>query len=611
MIGTVVDGENGDTPTITATKSGTNTIIKVDGTTIATIADGAKGDKGDKGEQGIQGIQGIQGPQGEDGNDAAISVSKSGNTATITAVSGDGTTTTTTVTDGTNGKTAYQSAVSGGYAGTESKFNTDLADVSNKAPLTIIREYSNGVLVGKVGQTVGALVNANGSFDVRELTWNNNVPTAGNALATFGTDTTIGANNRAHLNLSSLGITMFAPDGSTQLTSFLQETGVIDASLTPSSVPLPYFTIGLRKSGEDKGAYSTAAGYNCVASGPYSFAEGINTSAISYAGHAEGYKTIAGRYSHAEGSQTEAYWEDTLNTDTGPSHVGGSYSKAYGFNAFAHGNELIAHAAQTVFGISNVEATASDLINYDGIPIPKYAFVIGNGDWSPTNIGAERSNAFVVDWNGNVMAQGFAGMIQMFAGSTTPTGWLFCDGSQYLKTDYPELYATIGDIYGDTSKGWVAPTSSSYFRVPDLRGRFPIGVGNGTASGHTNHALASGSGAEKVTLSAANMPYHRHSIPALSMSTYAGFKPSLQVCNVATGSTSTSDNPLTYAGAGRGTTNKNNAFTGASNTGGSHTHTTNANNTGYAGGSSGAATAHENMPPYIGVNFIIATGKTS
>ena len=58
---------------------------------------GTYGDKGDKGEQGIQGIQG---PQGADGNDASITVSKTGSTATITAVSGDGTTTTTTVSDG-------------------------------------------------------------------------------------------------------------------------------------------------------------------------------------------------------------------------------------------------------------------------------------------------------------------------------------------------------------------------------------------------------------------------------------------------------------------------------------------------------------------------------
>jgi microcystin-dependent protein len=218
------------------------------------------------------------------------------------------------------------------------------------------------------------------------------------------------------------------------------------------------------------------------------------------------------------------------------------------------------------------------------------------------------------------MASSMAGMIQMTAvpaggpGSSTLVpadnttvyepihGWLVCNGASISRDIYPELFNAIQYTYGG---------SGNNFNLPDLRGRFPIGGGTGTAADATAHSLNQKNGREKVTLSAENMPYHRHSIPELSMSTYGGFKPSLQVCNVATGSKSTSDNPITYAGESRTTSSKNNAYTGASNTGGSHTHTTNPNNTGYAGGSSGAATAHENMPPYIGVNFIIATGKIS
>ena len=214
-----VQGPKGDTPEITASKSGTTTTISVDGTSVATINDGAKGDKGDKGDageqgpQGIQGIQGVQGPQGEAGNDASISVSKSGNTATITAVSGDGTTTTTTVNDGTNGtngKSAYQSAVDGGYTGTETNFNTDLAEVSEKAPLTIIREYSNGVLVGKVGQTVGALVNANGTFDVVGVSWSGNTPTVASLpTASFGNTSYIGKSNSSHIQLDNKTLSFY------------------------------------------------------------------------------------------------------------------------------------------------------------------------------------------------------------------------------------------------------------------------------------------------------------------------------------------------------------------------------------------------------------------
>lgn len=53
---------------------------------------------------------------------------------------------------------------------------------------TIIRQYSDGVLVCKTNNTVGALVNANGSFDVVSVTWSGTTPTAGDVLASFDAD---------------------------------------------------------------------------------------------------------------------------------------------------------------------------------------------------------------------------------------------------------------------------------------------------------------------------------------------------------------------------------------------------------------------------------------
>jgi hypothetical protein len=50
---------------------------------------------------------------------------------------------------------------------------------------TLIRETADGVLVAKVGQTVGALVNADGSFDVVALTWDGSEPTVGDAISEF------------------------------------------------------------------------------------------------------------------------------------------------------------------------------------------------------------------------------------------------------------------------------------------------------------------------------------------------------------------------------------------------------------------------------------------
>lgn len=51
---------------------------------------------------------------------------------------------------------------------------------------TLIRQYADGVLACRVGETVGALVNASGSFDVVGVTWNGNEPTVGSALASLG-----------------------------------------------------------------------------------------------------------------------------------------------------------------------------------------------------------------------------------------------------------------------------------------------------------------------------------------------------------------------------------------------------------------------------------------
>lgn len=62
------------------------------------------------------------------------------------------------------------------------------------------------------------------------------------------------------------------------------------------------------------------------------------------------------------------------------------------------------------------------------------------------------------------------GTIVMYAGSAAPTGWLICDWTSYVTTDYADLFALIGYTYGN---------DAGKFRVPDFRGRAPIGVGTG------------------------------------------------------------------------------------------------------------------------------------
>lgn len=90
------------------------------------------------------------------------------------------------------------------------------------------------------------------------------------------------------------------------------------------------------------------------------------------------------------------------------------------------------------------------------------------------------------------------GEIKAFAGNTPPAGWLKCDGSAISRSTYASLFAAIGTTYGSGD-------GSTTFNLPDTRGRTLIGVGNGTATGHTNHTLGQKGGNENAIV-----PYHRH-----------------------------------------------------------------------------------------------------
>lgn len=61
-----------------------------------------------------------------------------------------------------------------------------------------------------------------------------------------------------------------------------------------------------------------------------------------------------------------------------------------------------------------------------------------------------------------------SGMIMEFGGSTSPSGWLTCDGSAVSRSTYAALFAAIGTAYG-TGDG------STTFNLPDFRGRVPVG----------------------------------------------------------------------------------------------------------------------------------------
>lgn len=96
---------------------------------------------------------------------------------------------------------------------------------------------------------------------------------------------------------------------------------------------------------------------------------------------------------------------------------------------------------------------------------------------------------------------GFIGEIRAFAGSYAPEGWRICDGSSLNINAYPALYSLIGTTYGGDSVS---------FRLPDLRGRMPIGFGTGPQL--TPQPLGTHGGIEAVTLELKNLASHTHRV---------------------------------------------------------------------------------------------------
>lgn len=95
------------------------------------------------------------------------------------------------------------------------------------------------------------------------------------------------------------------------------------------------------------------------------------------------------------------------------------------------------------------------------------------------------------------------GTLEIFAGDSAkvPQGWMLCDGSAISRTDYPKLFAVIGEAYG-------AGDGSTTFNIPNMQGRVPVGVSS-------SYELASKGGAKTVTipthtLTVSEMPSHTH-----------------------------------------------------------------------------------------------------
>jgi microcystin-dependent protein len=104
------------------------------------------------------------------------------------------------------------------------------------------------------------------------------------------------------------------------------------------------------------------------------------------------------------------------------------------------------------------------------------------------------------------MSDPYVGAIFLFAGTFAPLGYQFCNGQTLAISQNTALFSLLGTTYGGNG--------TSTFALPDLRGRAPIGQGQGP--GLSTIVLGQSGGSELATLSISNLPSHSHSINAVA-----------------------------------------------------------------------------------------------
>lgn len=167
------------------------------------------------------------------------------------------------------------------------------------------------------------------------------------------------------------------------------------------------------------------------------------------------------------------------------------------------------------------------------------------------------------------MSEPFIAEIRIFAGNFAPRGWAFCNGQLLPISQNTALFSLIGTTYGGDGRTTLA--------LPNLQGRAPMHPGRGP--GLTSRRLGEQGGSETVTLSAAQMPAHNHTVNTLTGPPGAGAPADAVFARAQ------------FGGTGQVYANPDSNMTPLS----TQTLTP-----------AGGGQAHNNMQPFLVLNFIIA-----
>jgi len=109
------------------------------------------------------------------------------------------------------------------------------------------------------------------------------------------------------------------------------------------------------------------------------------------------------------------------------------------------------------------------------------------------------------------MADPYIGQIEIFGFGFAPRGWMVCAGQTLPINQYQALFSLLGTYYGGNGV--------TTFNLPDLRGRLPMGQGNG--AGLTPRVIGQTGGETNHTLLVTETPLHNHPLAAAQNVTIA------------------------------------------------------------------------------------------